>query len=109
MYQRQRNAQGVEYQWGSPHVFLHAPPTARSFEVTVRSIADTAQTVTVSVDDRVINRLTLSDHRWVTLKQTLPVVSDTSNFWIAVTVNPSWKPRGSRELGVMVRDLKWMK
>jgi hypothetical protein len=109
MYQRQRNAQGVEYQWGSPHVFLHAAPTARSFEVTVRSIADTAQTVTVSVDDRVINRLTLSDHRWVTLKQTLPVVSDTSNFWIAVTVNPSWKPRGSRELGVMVRDLKWMK
>lgn len=108
LYQRQRNAQGVVYRWGSPHVFLHAPSTARSFEVTVRSIADTTQTVTVSVDDRVIDRLTLSDHRWVTLKQTLPVVSDRSNLWIALTVNPSWKPRGSRELGVMVRDLKWM-
>jgi Sulfatase len=109
LYQRQRNAQGVVYRWGSPHVFLHAPSTARSFEVTVRSIAVKAQTVTVSVDDRVIDRLTLSDHRWVTLKQTLPVVSDRSNLWIALTVNPSWKPRGSRELGVMVRDLKWMK
>ena len=34
LYQRQRNARGVVYQWGSPHVFLHAPSTARSFEVT---------------------------------------------------------------------------
>ena len=109
LYRRQRSAQGVEYRWGSPHVFLHAPPTARSFEVTVRSIADKAQTVTVSVDDRVIDRLTLSDHRWVTLRPTLPVVSDRSNLWIALTVNPSWTPRGSRELGVMVRDLKWVK
>ena len=108
LYQRQRNAQGVVYRWGSPHVFLHAPSTARSFEVTVRSIADKAQTVTVSVGDRVIDRLTLGDHAWVTLKQTLPVVSDRSNLWVALTVDPSWKPRGSRELGVMVRDLKWM-
>jgi hypothetical protein len=109
LYQRQRNAQGVVYQWGSPHVFLHAPSTARSFEVTVRSIADKTQTVTVSVGDRVIDRLTLSDHRWVTLKQPLPASSDNSNLWIALTVTPSWKPRGSRELGVMVRDLNWMK
>ena len=108
LFQRQRNARGVVYRWGSPHVFLHAPSTARSFEVTVRSIADKAQTVTVSVRDRVIDRLTLSDHRWVTLKQTLPGVADRSNLWIALTVNPSWKPRGSRELGVMVRDLKWI-
>jgi hypothetical protein len=108
LYQRQRNARGVEYRWGSPHVFLHAPSTARSFEVTVRSIADKPQTVTVSVDDRVIDRRTLSDHAWVTLKQTLPVVPDRSNLWVALTVDPSWKPRGSRELGVMVRDLKWV-
>jgi hypothetical protein len=109
LYRRQRNARGVVYRWGSPHVFLHAPSTARSFEVRVRSIADKAQTVTVSVDDRVIERLTLSDHRWVTLKQAIPAVADRSNLWIALTVTPSWKPSGSRELGVMVRDLKWMK
>jgi len=109
LYQRQRNARGVEYRWGSPHMFLHAPSTARGFEVTLRSIADKAQTVTVSVDDRVIDRLTLNDHQWVTLKQALPVIPDRSNQWIALTVDPSWKPRGSRELGVMVRDLKWMK
>jgi hypothetical protein len=109
LYRQQRNARGVVYQWSSPHIFLHAPSTARSFEVTVRSIADKAQTVTVSVDDRVIERLTLGDHRWVTLKQTLPVVSDRSNLWIALSVDPSWKPSGSRQLGVMVRDLKWMK
>lgn len=108
LYQRQRNAQGVVYRWGSPQVFLHAPSTARSFEATVRSIADKAQTVTVAVGDRVLERLTLSDHRWVTFKQTLPVVADRSNVWIALTVEPSWKPRGSRELGVMVRDLKWV-
>jgi hypothetical protein len=89
-------------------VFLHAPSTARSFEVTVRSIADTPQTVTVSVGDRVIDRLTLEDHAWVTLKRPLPAVADTSNLWVALTVDPPWKPRGSRELGVMVRDLKWM-
>ena len=108
LYERHRNARGVSYRWGSPHVFLHAPTTARSLEVTVRSIADKAQTVTLSVGDRVIDRLTLSDHRWVTLKQALPVVSDRSNLWIALTVDPVWKPRGSRELGVMVRDVKWM-
>ena len=90
-------------------MFLHAPSSARSFEVTVRSIADTPQTVTVSADDRVIDRRTLNDHAWVTLKETLPMVSDKSNLWIAITVDPPWKPRGSRELGVMVRDLKWMK
>src|SRR5687768_907243 len=109
LYERHRNARGVSYRWGSPHVFLHAPTTARSFEVTVRSIADKPQTVTVSVDDRVIDRHTLNDHGWVTLKQTLPMVSDKSNLWIALTVDPPWTPRGSRELGVMVRDLKWMK
>ena len=109
LYEQHRNARGVVYRWGSPYVFLHAPATARSFEVTVRSIADKAQTVTISVGDRVIDRFTLRDHRWVTRKQTLPVVSDKSNLWVALTVNPSWKPRGSRELGVMVRDLKWMK
>jgi hypothetical protein len=108
LYEQHRNARGVVYRWGSPHVFLHAPATARSFEVTVRSIADKPQTVTLSVDDRVIDRRTLSDHAWVTLRQTLPVVSDRSNLWIALTVTPSWKPRGSRELGVMVRDLKWI-
>jgi hypothetical protein len=109
LYQRQRNAQGVVYRWGSPHMFLHAPSTARSVELTIRSIADKAQTVTVSIEDRVIDRLTLGDHRWVTIKHTLPVVSDRSNLWIALTVEPSWKPRGSRELGVMVRDLTWGK
>ena len=108
LLQRQRNARGVAYQWGSPHVFLHAPSTARSFEVTVRSIADKPQTVTVSVDDRVIERVTLGDHGWVTLQQTLPAVADRSNLWVALTVDPPWKPRGSRELGVMVRDLKWI-
>jgi len=36
------------------------------------------------------------------------VVSDRSNLWIALTVDPAWKPRGSRELGVMVRDVKWL-
>lgn len=108
LYERHRNARGVVYRWGSPHVFLHAPETARSFEVTVRSIADKPQTVTLSVDDRVIDRITLSDHQWVTITRPLPAVSDRSNLWIALTVSPSWKPRGSRELGVMVRDLKWI-
>ena len=89
-------------------MFLHAPAAARSVAVTVRSIADKPQTVTVSVDDHVIDRLTLSDHRWVTLKHTLPVVADASNLWVAITVNPAWRPRGSRELGVMVRDLNWI-
>jgi hypothetical protein len=57
----------------------------------------------------VIDQLTLSDHRWVTLKPALPAVADTSKLWITINVNPSWKPRGSRELGVMVRDIKWLK
>jgi hypothetical protein len=109
LYGQQRNSRGVVYRWSRPYVFLHAPSTARSFEVKIRSIADKPQTVTVSAADRVIDQLTLSDHRWVTLKPVLPAVADTSKLWITINVNPSWKPRGSRELGVMVRDIKWLK
>jgi hypothetical protein len=110
LYERQRNSRGIVYSWGRPYVFLHAPPTARAFEVTVRSIADKVQTLTMAVDNRVIDQRTLNDHQWVTLKQSLPAVADRSRLWVAITISPSWKPnsRGSRELGVMVRDLKWV-
>jgi hypothetical protein len=110
LYEPHRSSRGVVYRWGKPNVFLHAPPGAKSFEVSVRSIADKPQTVTVSIGDRVIDRLALNDQQWVTLKHPLPTVFDRSNLWIAMNTDPSWKPRGEvRTLGVMVRDLKWLK
>jgi Sulfatase len=109
LYELHRSSRGVEYRWGKPNVFLHAPPTAQSFEVTIRSIADRPQAVTVASGDRILDQLTLSDQRWVTLKHVLPVMRDRSKLWIAITVSPSWKPRGTgRDLGVMVRNVKWL-
>jgi hypothetical protein len=77
--------------------------------MTIRSIADRPQVVTLTLGDKVIDQVTLSDQQWVTLRHPLPAVADRSKLWIAVNVNPSWKPRGeARDLGVMVRDLEWI-
>jgi hypothetical protein len=109
LYERHRSSRGVVYRWGKPNVFLHAPPTARSLMMTIRSIADRPQVVTVTLGDKVIDQVTLSDQQWVTLKHPLPAVADKSRLWIGVNVTPSWKPRGeARDLGVMVRDLEWI-
>jgi hypothetical protein len=108
LYDQQRSSSGVIYRWGRPHVFLHAPPTANAFEITIRSLAPQPQRVTLRIGARVLETVTLTDHRWVTLRHPLESADEPSGQWIEMDVDPSWRPRNeARRLGVMTRDIKW--
>ena len=108
LFESVRNSSGVAYRWGGPNVFLHAPPTARGFEMTIRSIAPQPQKVTVKAGTRVLETLTLQDHNWATLHHRLEAPTDPDGQWVELSVDPPWRPRGAaRTLGVMTRDIKW--
>lgn len=108
VYESQRSSSGIVYRWGGPRVFLHAPQTARGFEITIRSIAPQPQKVTLKTGSQVLETITLSDQRWVTLRHRLQPAADPSGQWVQMDVEPSWRPRGTgRRLGVMTRDVKW--
>jgi hypothetical protein len=90
-------------------VFLHGPATARGFEIAIKSIAPKPQTVSVAAGGRVLQRITLSDQRWVTLAHRLDPPADPANVWVELRVDPPFKPRGTtRNLGVMTRGIKWI-
>jgi hypothetical protein len=103
-----RSSSGIVYRWSDPAFFLHAPQDARGFELTIRSIAPGPQEVTVHIGQQVIDRVTLDDRRWITLKHSLPERSSQSGLWVEFHVDPAFRPnRGTLELGVQTRDLKW--
>jgi hypothetical protein len=103
-----RSRSGVVYRWSDPAFFLHPPPEARGFEVTIKSIAPRAQEVTVQIGETMLDRVTLRDQQWVTVRQSLPEPQDGSRGWVEFRVDPPFKPgRGTLELGVQTRDLKW--
>ena len=106
LYEVHRSRSGLEYRWSMPDIFVHAPDRARSFEMKVRSIAPTPQTVTVSVADRVVGTVTLADQSWVTIKHVLPPPQTPDTHWVHVHVDPPWRAPGSpRPLGVQTRDV----
>ncbi len=108
MHETQRSRNGFLYRWSTPRAFFHAPPDARAFEIKVRSIAPTPQTVTLTYADHELAKLTLADQSWVTLKHALPPSGDPNLRWVHLKVDPSWQPRGDgRTLGVQTRDLNW--
>ena len=108
MYEPQRSSSGIVYRWTRPISYLHAPKTARGFEMAIRSVAAQPQTVTIKIGDRVLESLTLSDHSWVTIRHRLEPSTDPAGQWIVMVVDPPWRVRGDpRRLGVMTRDLKW--
>ncbi len=108
LYESQRSRNGVEYRWSMPQAFLQAPAEASGFEMKIRSIAPTPQTVTVTFADRELAKVTLSDQLWVTLKHPLPAPKDPNLRWVQLRVDPPWRPRGERRiLGVQTRDLSW--
>jgi len=108
LYYSQRSSRGVTYRWSGPRVFLHAPDSARAFEITIRSTAPQPQTVTLTSAGRVLQTLTLGDPQWVTIRHPLPPATDSAGRWVEMNVDPSWRPKGEgRRLGVMTRDLKW--
>jgi hypothetical protein len=108
VYQTQRSRSGVVYRWSSPRAFFQAPPDARGFEMKIRSIAPKPQTVTLALGDRVLDTLTLDDQSWVTVRHALPRPENPAETWLALHVDPPWRPRGeARILGVQTRDLKW--
>jgi hypothetical protein len=89
-------------------VSLHAPPSARGFEITFRSIAPQPQTVTIKHNGRTLDTITLEDQNWVTVRHPIPPSPEASAQWVEMFVDPPWRPRGTlRRLGVMTRDVKW--
>jgi len=108
LHASQRSSRGIVYRWSRPQTFLHVPKTARGLEMTIRSVAPQPQTVTLKDGDRVLETLTLSDQRWVTLRHRLQPSSEPFGQWLVMGVAPPWRPRGDpRDLGVMTRDIKW--
>ena len=110
-YRPEQGSPGMTFRWSSPLAFLHAPADARGMELTVRSVTPTPQTVTVEMRGEVIDRVTLSDHEWRTLRYPIgprATSAPAGAEWIVLRVDPPWRPRGDRRrLGVMARDLKW--
>jgi hypothetical protein len=103
-----RSSSGVVYRWSDPAFFLHPPPDVRGFEVTMRSIASGPQEVTVQIGDTILERVTLRDRQWTTVRHSLPQAKDRSRGWVEFRVDPPFRPgRGTLELGVQTRDLKW--
>jgi hypothetical protein len=103
-----RSSSGVVYRWSDPAFFLHPPPEARGFEVTMRSIASAPQEVTIQIDETILERITLHKFQWITVRHSLSVAPDGSLGWVEFRVDPPFKPgRGTLELGVQTRDLKW--
>jgi hypothetical protein len=104
-----RSSSGVVYRWSEPQAFLHAPADAGALELTVRTIATPPQKIAVSVEGALVDEMALPAHEWRTLRYTLPSsAARRSGQWIGLKVDPPWRPRrGSRWLGVQVRDVRW--
>ena len=108
LHEVQRNRTGVVYRWSTAHGFFQAPPEARRFEISIRSIAPTPQTVTFAASGRVVDTVTLREPSWVTIRGALPVPSNPATNWLELHVDPPWRPRGeARILGVQTRDVKF--
>ena len=108
LYETHRSRSGAVYRWSMPQAFFDVPPDARWFEVSVRSIAPTPQTVTLLSGDHVVDAVTLRDQSWVTLKKPLPPPQPAGARWIEMRVEPPWRPRGTRRmLGVQTREVRW--
>jgi hypothetical protein len=107
LFELQRSSRGIFYRWGGPHVSLHAPRSARAFEVTFRSIAPQPQTVVIKNNGRTLDTIALKDQNWVTVRHQLSPAADPTGQWVEMFVDPPWRQRGGRRLGVMTRDIKW--
>ena len=106
VYATQRSRSGTTYRWTSAHGSFHAPPDARRFEISIRSIAPEPQTVTFTSEGRVLHKVTLSDQAWITINESLPAPAYPAANWLELTVDPPWRPRGEvRILGVQTRDV----
>lgn len=104
-------ATGEMFRWSYPVAFVHQPPEARGAELTVRSAADTPQTLTVEARGVVIDKRTLGDHNWQTLTWSVPPskAAPADGEWIVIRVDPPWTvPGDGRVVGIMTRGLKWI-
>jgi hypothetical protein len=105
-----RSRTGVVYRWSEPIFHLHAPPEARGFEMTVKSIAEHPQEMTLHVGEVILDRVKLPRQQSMTIRQRLPEEARRTNGWLEVRVDPPFQPyaRSSQRLGVQVHDLKWI-
>jgi hypothetical protein len=110
-YKPERGGPGIIFRWSGPTAYLHAPPEARSVELTVRSTAPTPQTLTVEIRGKVVDTRKFNDQEWHTLRYDFgprPKDAKPDAEWVVVKVDPIWRPRGDgRRLGLMTRDVKW--
>ena len=103
-----RSSSGIVYRWSDPIFFLHAPPDARGFEMTVRSIARGPQEVTVRIGQEIIDRTTVG-RDWITLRHSLPRTTTRSGVWLEFRVDPPFHPNRGQDLGIQTRELTWFR
>ncbi len=110
-YPPERGGTGITFRWIGPTAYLHAPPSAKGLELTVRSAATNPQTLTVEMRGKVVDTQQLSDNEWHTLHYQIaprPKDAEPDAEWIILKVDPMWRTRTDRRrLGVMTRDLRW--
>jgi hypothetical protein len=72
----QTDPDGTRFRWMGGHASLFVPSSARTVELPVRttfdSLGDWPITVTVAIDDRMSDRIVLSDAKWHSMVLRLP-------------------------------------
>ena len=74
------DADGTRIRWMGGHASLFVPASAHAVELPVRTTFDASGdwpiTVTVAIDDRVSDRIVLSDGAWHSIQMQLPPAGD---------------------------------
>jgi hypothetical protein len=100
---------GTPFRWTNPRATLYLPNEWRSLSLPLRSLAPTPQTVVISLGDRRIDQVTLTDHAWHVVTYALPPPKSGDRFHrLDLEVTPPWTPSqtDARELGIMLGDYR---
>jgi O-antigen ligase len=92
------------FRWTSGHATYYRPSSDQQLTLRVRSVAPFSQTVSIKLNGAEIDRLTLTDHAWRSLRYQLPPrVRESAYYKVELEVGPVWRPpNDGRELGVML-------
>jgi hypothetical protein len=100
----ERDADGAAYRWTSGHASFFVRSDASTLVVPIRAVgwAGSAVTVSIAIDDRPADRLTISDERWHESTLRLAGATDRRHRRIDIRVNRTLP--GNR--GVQVGEIR---
>lgn len=115
VYDWEQSETGLRYRWTGPRARFFVPASARLVEFPVRALhfdpAHRETSVTILLDGRAANHLTLTDAEWRQVRLLIPPGSSRRFRQIDLFVSPTWSPAAvsahsdSRNLGVIVGEL----